>query len=173
MACLMIAARRLDTLCHASVVSAATRPPSPAVYRPYRNSPVLQRNRPYRYTTDTLLVAYVSQRLSEPRPAHAHAPAGVGRPKSRYWTDCWNKHATHHQHTHTRTPDATNWTGWLYDLTRPPSSLTCDQRVILVADLTSWHWLCPFSRVISVSKSRTRERFRSHLGYKHFAIFDQ
>jgi len=48
----MIAASRLDaTLCHASVVSAATRSPSPAVYRPYRNSPVLQRNRPYRYTT--------------------------------------------------------------------------------------------------------------------------
>jgi len=46
---MMIAARRLDaTLCHASLVSAATRPPSPAVYRPYRNSPVLQRNRPYR-----------------------------------------------------------------------------------------------------------------------------
>ena len=46
------AARRLDAaLCHASVVSAATRPPSPAVYRPCRNSPVLQRNRPYRYTT--------------------------------------------------------------------------------------------------------------------------
>jgi len=39
------------TLCHASVVRAATRPPPSAVYRPYRNSPVLQRNRPYRYTT--------------------------------------------------------------------------------------------------------------------------
>ena len=56
MACLMIAARRLDaTLCHASVVSAAMRPPSPAVYRPYRNSPVLQRSRPYRYTTFIIL----------------------------------------------------------------------------------------------------------------------
>ena len=52
MACLMISARRLDaTLCHVSVVSAATRPPSSAVYGPYRNSPVLQRNRPYRYAT--------------------------------------------------------------------------------------------------------------------------
>jgi len=52
MACLMIAAMRLDaTLCHASVVSARDAATLPAVYRPYRNSPVLQRNRPYRYTT--------------------------------------------------------------------------------------------------------------------------
>ena len=38
--------------CHASVVSAATRPPSPAVYRPCRNSPVLQRNTTLRRLAD-------------------------------------------------------------------------------------------------------------------------